>query len=72
MIAYPALDKAPWVTFSFIGSDLKSSRSSSVIVGTPKKSGYANDLATCDKIRLILPHDGSIHDGSAPPDASAP
>jgi hypothetical protein len=70
-IAFPALDKAPFVTFSFIGSDLTSSRTSSVIVGTPKKTGYPNDLATCGNILLILPHDGSIHDGSPPPDASA-
>jgi hypothetical protein len=70
--AYPSLVLTPSVTFSFIGTDLKSPRTSSVIVGTPKKSGYASDLATCDNIRLILPHDGSIHDGSASADASAP
>jgi hypothetical protein len=71
VIALPATDVAPFVTYSFIGTDLTSSRSQSVIVGTPK-SDYTMDLATCANVELILPHDGSIHDGTLSGDASAP
>jgi hypothetical protein len=71
-IATPSPDNAPWVTFSFIGSDLDSSRAKSVIVA-PLKQSYATDLASCANVKLILPHDGSIHDGTsgAATDASA-
>ena len=70
-VANPAHSLQPSVTFSFIGLVPTSPRAASVIAGVPKKS-YTSDLATCANIRLILPHDGSIHDGSAGPDASAP
>jgi hypothetical protein len=67
-IADPAVEVPPSVTFSFIGTSLKSKRTASVVVGVPKKI-YVDDLATCNNIRLILPHDGSIQDGSAASDA---
>jgi hypothetical protein len=62
-IATPSATNAPWVTFSFIGSDLASTRAKSVIVGPPK-ADYATDLATCANVMTILPHDGTIHDGT--------
>jgi hypothetical protein len=67
-VADPALEVPPSVTFSFIGTSLTSTRTASVIVGVPKKV-YVDDLATCSNIRLILPHDGSIQDGSGASDA---
>jgi hypothetical protein len=70
-IATPATDVSPFVTFSFIGTDAQSSRVKSVVVGTPK-ADYPTDQATCANVRLILPHDGSVHDGSPTADASAP
>jgi hypothetical protein len=69
-IALPATDVAPYVTYSFVGTELTSSRTKSVVVGTPKAS-YTDDLATCANVELILPHDGSVHDGSPTGDASA-
>ncbi len=71
ILATPDLDLPPHVTFSYIGLLPTSTRTKSVVVGVPK-ADYTSDLATCNNIRLILPHDGSIHDGSAPPDAATP
>jgi hypothetical protein len=69
----------PWVAFSYIGLDPEipgteptTSRARSVMGTVGWKQSYDNDLATCANIRLILPHDGSFHDGSSEPDASAP
>jgi hypothetical protein len=70
-IALPATDVSPYVTFSFVGTDLTSSRSQSVVMGPPK-ADYSTDLATCANVETILPHDGSIHDGTPTGDASAP
>jgi hypothetical protein len=67
--ATPAADMPPSVTFSFIGVSLTSPRTASVVLGVPKHD-YTTDLATCANVRLILPHDGSIHDGSESLDAS--
>ncbi len=74
LLSTPTDNPSPTVTFSFIGSSLTSTRAASVIVGPPKTGSLATDLATCANIELVLPHDGSIHDGSTSTasDASAP
>jgi hypothetical protein len=71
-VAPPSAEMAPWVTFSFIGTDLTSTRTRSVVVAKPHTGNYTADLATCANVKLILPHDGSIHDGTPTGDASTP
>lgn len=44
------------VTFSFIGKTPGSARVSSVVTGTPRQNLQA-DLATCQNVQLLLPHD---------------
>jgi hypothetical protein len=47
---------APTSTFQFIGKTLGSARVSSVVTAAPRQSLQA-DLATCQNVQLLLPHD---------------
>jgi hypothetical protein len=56
--ANPARDVVARMTLSFIGKTLSSKRVSTVIGGAPRLS-LDDDLATCARVRQLLPHDTS-------------
>jgi hypothetical protein len=56
--ANPARDVVGRMTLSFIGKTLGSKRVANVVVGPPRLS-LDDDLATCARVRLLLPHDTS-------------
>lgn len=56
--ANPARDVVARMTLSFIGKTLGGPRVASIVAGMPRMS-LDNDLATCARVRLMLPHDTS-------------
>lgn len=56
--ANPARDVVARMTLSFIGKTFEGSRVSTVLAGVPRRS-LDDDLATCARVRQLLPHDTS-------------
>lgn len=54
--ANPARDVVARMTLSFIGKTSEGSRVASIVAGVPRRS-LEDDLATCARVRLLLPHD---------------
>jgi len=53
------------ITFAFIGKTLGSARVAPVVTGVPRQNEQA-DLATCQNIELILPHDPTAPSNACP------
>lgn len=56
--ANPARDVVARMTLSFIGKTFEGERVSSIVAGVPRRS-LDDDLATCARVRQLLPHDTS-------------
>lgn len=57
-LANPARDVVARMTLSFIGKSFDGKRVSSILAGVPRRS-VDDDLATCARVRQLLPHDTS-------------